>query len=116
MDLKEFVSSVLTQIVDGVREAQSGRGIESGLINPNLFASQGALHEKGHLVSRHGQLVQNVEFDVALTVNEGTQTKGGIGVFVGTVGLGSQGQSDKSASSVSRVKFSVPLSLPSLNN
>lgn len=114
MDLKEFVSSVLTQIVDGVREAQSSQSVESGLINPNLFASQGALHEKGHLVSRHGQLVQNVEFDVALTVNEGTQTKGGIGVCAGLI-IGSQGQSDKSASSVSRVKFSVPLSLPNSN-
>jgi hypothetical protein len=116
MDLKEFVSTVLTQIVEGVREAQSGRSAESGLINPRLSASQGVLQDKGHLVSRHGQLLHNVEFDVALVVNEGTQTKGGIGIFVGAVGLGSQGQSEKSNSTVSRVRFLVPLTLPSSND
>jgi hypothetical protein len=55
---------------------------------------------------------QIVEFDVALTAMEGTGTKGGIGVVAGMFALGSTGQSKEESSSVSRVKFSVPLSLP----
>jgi hypothetical protein len=116
MNLKEFVSGVLTQIIEGVQEAQAGRTPESGQVNPGLSTTQGILQARGHMVSRRGELVQDVEFDVALTTNEGTQTKGGIGVFVGAVGLGSQGQSDQSHSSVSRVKFSVPLTLPVTND
>ena len=56
--------------------------------------------------------IETIEFDVAVTVTEGTQTKGGIGVFMGAVGLGSQGQSSNQNASVTRIKFSVPLVLP----
>jgi len=61
-----------------------------------------------------GIVVQFVQFDVALTVKEGTGTKGGIGVFAGVISLGSAGQSSAENASVSRVKFLVPLALPRL--
>jgi len=66
----------------------------------------------GKLVSIQGQLVQTVEFDVAVTATEGTDTKGGIGVVAGVFALGSQGQSSEEISAVSRIKFSVPITLP----
>lgn len=53
-----------------------------------------------------------VEFDVALTVTEGTGTKGGIGVFVGAINLGSAGESKNENVSISHVRFRVPLQLP----
>jgi small neutral amino acid transporter SnatA (MarC family) len=49
---------------------------------------------------------------VAVTATDGTKTKGGIGVFVGAVGLGSQGQSEELKQSMSKIKFTVPLALP----
>ncbi len=60
--------------------------------------------------------IQLVDFDVALTVKEGTETKGGIGIFVGAFGVGSQGQSSAENASLSRVKFVVPITLPSLKS
>jgi hypothetical protein len=53
-----------------------------------------------------------VSFDVALMAMEGTATKRGIGPVVGMVTLESTGQSKEESSSVSHVKFSVPVSLP----
>jgi hypothetical protein len=47
-----------------------------------------------------GAIAKEIEFDVAVTVIEGTQTKGGIGVFVGPIGIGSQGQSNVSNQSI----------------
>ena len=44
--------------------------------------------------------------------NEGTQTKGGLGVAIGVVGLGSAGQSDSSKRSESRIRFRIPMLLP----
>jgi hypothetical protein len=35
-----------------------------------------------------------------------------VGIFVGPVVLGSQGRSDAGRSSISRIKFSVPILLP----
>jgi hypothetical protein len=56
--------------------------------------------------------VDQVDFDVAVTAVEGKGTKGGIGVFVGAVGLGSLGESNVSSSTVSRIRFSVRVRLP----
>jgi len=60
------------------------------------------------------QAVQRIDFDVAVTATEGTETKGGVGIMVGAIGLGSQGKSDASNASQSRIKFVVPMVLPSM--
>ena len=59
-----------------------------------------------------GKYSRDVDFDVALTVTEGTGTKGGIGIVAGAFALGSTGQSTAQNSSVSRVQFSVPIAFP----
>lgn len=58
------------------------------------------------------KLVLELEFDVAVTTQEDSKTKGGIGIFVGSIGIGAQGQSGTSLSEINRIKFKVPLALP----
>lgn len=111
MDLKEFVSQTLSQIIDGVTDAQDSVSDKGGEINPHLNTSHEQLGKQGFLFTSEGP-AQIVQFDVALTVTEGTGTKGGIGIFAGAINLGSSGESSAQNSSVSRVKFSVPLRLP----
>lgn len=111
MDLKEFVAQTLTQIIAGVRDSQASAKEHGAEVNPHLNTSHGEAGKQGFLWSGEAY-AQVVQFDVALTVSEGTGTKGGIGVFAGAVTLGSSGQSKAESSSVSRVKFSVPLVLP----
>lgn len=113
MDLKDFVSQTLAQIVEGVQASQRSAAIFGASVNPVLSGTQAEAAKHGFLWSEAG-FAQVVSFDVALTVTEGTGTKGGIGVFVGTVTLGASGQSTTTNSSVSHVKFSVPLVLPPL--
>jgi hypothetical protein len=112
MDLKEFVSQALADVVQGVLNAQQALGTNGKYINPELSTQQGTHERHGKLVSIQGQLVQTVEFDIAVTATEGTDTKGGIGVVAGFLTLGSQGQSSAETSAASRIKFSVPVALP----
>ncbi len=112
MDLKEFVGQALTDIVQGVIDAQSLLGTNGKYINPQLSTKQGRLEPQGGLVSIQGQLVQTVEFDVAVTATEGKGTKGGIGVVVGGLALGKHAQRSAESSEVSRIKFAVPVTLP----
>lgn len=113
MELKEFVTAVLTEIIDGVKDAQrESEHAREGEVNPLLSTNQGDLQRQGRLVSRWGQLVQSVKFDVAVTAEERTGTKSGIGIFIGAVGIGSQGESKASQTSESRIQFEVPVSLP----
>ncbi len=112
MELRDFVKETLVQIAEGVSEAQERADSLGAHVNPRLTRSSNYASQQGFLNSESGA-AQVVGFDVALTVTEGTGTKGGIGIFAGAVSLGSSGQSSAENSSVSRVKFSVPLALPS---
>lgn len=111
MELREFVTETLVQIAEGVAAAQE-RSLSIGAhINPKLTGNASFGSQHGFLSSSAGA-AQIVGFDVALTVTQGKGTKGGIGIVAGAINLGSAGQSSLENSTVSRVKFSVPLVLP----
>ncbi len=114
MNLKEFVAETLTQVVEGVTDAQERIKSHGAQVNPYLLTDFDSAAKQGMMHTKNGQAVI-VQFDVALTAMEGTGTKGGIGVFLGTFTVGSTGQSQAENSTMSRIKFSVPLRLPSEN-
>lgn len=101
MELKDFVSQSIQQIVAGVREAQQQHGTDAR-INPSNLRLGSETSQKHLFDFDNHMLLSNVEFDVAVTAEEGKGTKGGIGVFVGSVGLGSQGQSETRNSSINQ--------------
>jgi hypothetical protein len=103
MELSEFVRETIIQIITGILEAQSSTVVAS---------SSAAIAPAGQGIADMTSLNRDVEFDVVVSAREGTATKGGVGVFVGPVALGSHGQSQQSSDVVNRVKFSVPIYLP----
>jgi len=112
MTIKEFVEDTLTQIVDGVQAAQERIGKSGASIN-----RKGMTLRFDHLEGRRydpktAEIEERVQFDIAVTVEAGTGTKGGVGVFMGAIGLGSQGQSNNKDTYVSRVQFNVPIIFP----
>ncbi|MEJ2362409.1 MAG: hypothetical protein P8Z75_13490, partial [Gammaproteobacteria bacterium] len=111
VDLKEFISETMIQIISGVVEAQEQEKTIGGTVSPRLTAGSEFGAQHGFLRAEGGA-AQIVQFDVALTAKEGSGTKGGIGIVSGIVSLGTSGQSQEENASVSRVKFSVPLILP----
>lgn len=112
MNLEEFVAESLTQIVNGIVKAQAGVSDTPALINPHMRSTSGE-HTIGEAEGRGGQPVSYVAFDVAVTTTKATGTKSGIGILVGSIGLGSQGKTDKSKGSESRIQFKIPVLLPS---
>ncbi len=118
MKLQDFVAETLTQLVCGVRDAQTGTGElssdepQGGRINPPLSTSAEMLEAKGYRVDVHGLTVQNVEFDVAITVNEEAEAKGAAGLMVAGIGLGAKARMESTDTTVHRIKFAVPLTLP----
>ncbi len=72
----------------------------------------GVTKENKILTDEATRPVAMVEFDIALAEATAKDSKGGIGVYLGAVGLGSQGASHGEGSIHSRIKFSVPVVLP----
>lgn len=117
MELKSFVKETLIQIVEGVKEAQDGVKETGAQINPKgLFTESNSvikwLPERRASGSwREGQVV---EFDIAVGVSEKDEAKGGVGIQIASImiGVGISGKIEDENSTVSRLKFSVPLFLP----
>ena len=116
MDLKSFVAVTLNQIIAGVKEAQTETRKHGGAINPRYVIYRG---DQVHAAPE--EIIQDVQFDVALTVEEQTTTdkaaEAGAAVKVfGIVDLkasGSGGKENQSINStVSRVQFKVRVCLP----
>ena len=112
MELETFVAETLRQIVKGVRTAQQSEDCKGSYINPGgkVVNVDGSFH------SSSPPKPCNIEFDVAVTAVEGTEKKGGIGVVAGVFGIGGQSASNMTNSSVSRIKFGVPVVLPATPN
>ncbi len=104
MELREFVKGTLVEIVGGVVDAQNEETVKKNGASV-VPVGRGPVEDP---IARY----QEVSFDVAVTAREGTATKGGLGIFVGPIGVGTQGQSEAGESSVSRVRFTVPVQLP----
>lgn len=112
MNLKDFVSETLLEIAGGVKNAQASQAESGAAINPGVYGDTKDIVGQGLMKMSGGKTVTIVDFDVAVTAIEGQGTRGGIGVFAGAVGVGSQGASNKENSIASRIKFSVPIALP----
>lgn len=98
MQLEEFVRETLIQVLNGVQQAKNGR--------PGL---SGGVNRKPEALSARNNVVK---FDVAVTVKDSVEGKGGAGIFVAGIGIGAQGTTGASSEAVSRVEFSVPVDYP----
>lgn len=114
MKLDEFIFESIKQVVDGIEKARDYAETKGSKISGKGLSFVGAQNGAGIVFydSNNGEIIEKIEFDVAVTAKEGDTTKGGAGLFVGAFGIGVQGQTESENSSMSRIKFSVPLFLP----
>jgi len=107
MDLKEFITETIVQIQEGVQDAikrRSSTDDAAGAINPVFF-------KRDHN-PYNSTLRQMVEFDVALTVSDKSGREGKAGLKVWSLDLGGGASKSAERSTVSRIKFSIPIVPP----
>jgi len=117
MELKDFISSALQQIIKGVKDAQEKTVTDEGHINPvGLRGLQNQLDGRRYNPTDFS-VTEIVEFDIAVTVAEGKSSKESVGIVVlSAIGFGKQNLSEIKNNVVSRIKFSVPVMLPAGKN
>lgn len=108
MDLRKFIAETLTQIIGGISDAQAKtiefqKGGESDYTAPYVNPLP---------VSENYKKLSEIEFDVAVTVSEGNSVAGNGGISVMGISIGGNGSSEQTNSSVSKIKFSIPVSYP----
>ena len=114
MELSEFVSQSLTQIVKGVKTSQDEIRKQGGFANPAVFTSAHGQASATHFGTiENGQNLLLVDFDVAVTVTDATE--GGVGGKLSVASFfkfEAGGKANSINESTSRIKFKVPLALP----
>lgn len=107
MELSDFISSTITQIVDGVVDAQEKTKNTGCMINPdNIKVSDRGVY------SHNNGYVGLIDFEVGLTEGDKSEGKAGIGVFLGSIGIGANTKMDTNTVSMTSVRFSIPIVLP----
>ena len=101
MNIEDFVKESLGQIFRGMRGAATVAQATGATIDPRQYGVPGTTDD-------YGRSVQSIMFDVAVTVTETGDIKGGISVM----GIGVKGATSELSSTVSRIKFRVPVVLP----
>lgn len=113
MELKDFISTTLAAIVDGVSEAQEKVQARGAHINPGgLMRTTRSIAENAIWDNRTNNYARTVTFDLAVTVEDGTRTNAKVGVVAGVFNLGAGGESSNRQQAANRVQFSVPILLP----
>ena len=110
MELKDFISETLSQLVEGVIDAQSKLKDTGGSVCPPVQTPAKSESLYGHAPKKEPVFLVN--FDIGIEASDSTQTKGGIGVAAGLFALGSQGQSNKNNQSFNKIQFSIPVAFP----
>ena len=107
MELRTFIKTALLDIVGGVTDAQkeitSGHIVPDG-INRNFKAVEHGISE-----------LQAVDFEVSVSAEETSGTEGKLGVVTAFIGAGVAGKSTNESSNTSKLKFRIPIQLPTTN-
>jgi len=110
MDLKEFIKETIGSIVEASRELQIKYKNEGVVVNPPVSVTERDLFDEGS--TRHTyRRVENINFDVAITANTETTGGGKASLKIFSIEAGAQGELSKSNENVSRVNFSIPITL-----
>lgn len=112
MQLDDFIASTLSQIVSGVKQARERTGLSDLGGRPSHVPAINRENPDVVLMGAGKAAAQAIRFDVALTVTESAGMSAKVGVVSGLINGGVSGNEDAKNTSVSRVQFAIPLTLP----
>lgn len=115
MELKNFISSTLVEIAEGIKDAQEKFKEMGGVVNPsNIFMQNGLCSPGGNPQKSPDRCynLSNIEFEIELAENNDSENRAGIGVLLSQIGLGANTREQHLSASMNKVKFNVQVKFP----
>ena len=110
MDLKDFIQTAVTQVIEGVVAAQAAAAAHRVVVNPAVDPSAHG-SAAGHKAD--ASRVSNISFDVAVTGVEGSGAQGSGKLQVaGTWSARAGAETNVSGEHCTRLQFSLPIAFP----
>ncbi len=111
MELHDFISQTIGQIIKGVKIAQNDDNNNGAIINPASINYAGNTSSIC-IENTTGRPVQIIKFDIGLTASSQDGSVVGAGIFVAAFSLGSKLSENSINSIVHRHSFEIPIALP----
>ncbi len=112
MKLDKYVEETIRQVISGIAAAREYGDRNNAQVNP----ASATFHSKSSTViycSETGVPIQELEFDIAVSVSEGNSTTDAPEITVGSSTLSGNAQTTETTnSSTNRIKFTIPVLLP----
>ena len=113
MDLKEFIKETVSGIVNASKELTE-EGLGGAILNPPTDLHSSSIYEEDGVEFVYRR-VGNIEFDVAVTVEDDSHKEGKAGLRVFSSELGGGASKGNRNEVVSRVRFSMSITFPRTN-
>lgn len=114
MDIKEFLSESINEIVDGVVLAQKKASPKGAIVNPSGLNFESEAFPMFN--TNDNSATALIDFDLAITISEDKKSDSKLNVSAGFLGIGAKGHveggSSEKESNVHRLKFKIPVHLP----
>ena len=101
-DLKTFVSETIQQVIEGTKDA--GQYLKENID----YKSDGFVQV--------GEGFEKIEFDISVTTSETSKSEGKAGIMIKVVDFGIKGTENTQATSMNKIRFSVPVIFPKISN
>jgi hypothetical protein len=111
-ELKDFVKEAIVQICGAVKEAGEEVKTMGAKVNPRPCGEGRELSQAQLIRTRGDSLMSFLDFDVAVTATHQEGKKAGIGVLFASIGGSMQEDRKKTAETISRLSFRIPISYP----
>ena len=108
MDLKDFIQSAVSQIVEGMVAAEAAAAAHGASLGPAFVPPGGKGIAPGVGQAAATGRVSNIGFDIAVIALEGDDAEGGATLQV----AGAGGDLHANVEHVTRLQFSLPIVLP----
>ena len=105
MNIKDFIKETISDISDAVRELNTEKGKDGLIVAP---AGYKHIEKVPYLKLNYERIVEMIEFNLAVTVSDKSNTGGGLKISVINAGI----NNEAATSCCSTIRFSIPVVLP----
>jgi hypothetical protein len=113
MKLDKYVEETIKQVITGIGAAKSFGEQHNAHVNPASASFSSGSNTSVIYCSNTGVPIQEIKFDIVVSVNEGSTETEAPEITVGSATVaGHNSTTETSNSSVNRIQFSIPVLLP----
>lgn len=112
MELQEFITETLTQIVAGINDANEKLKDKDSFVPDGISQTPKEHEYMSYDCDDNFHLLTNIHFDISIDVNESSNKEKKAGLCIHSSGIGYGKKNVESQSTGQNIKFTLPLAIP----